>query len=353
MSRVRIWAMEGEPTPAKQVNLELSAGKMGGHFLLELLDGRTGEVLETRDFSNIVLDNWMNFCVTTGGGNAGPENMLTYIVPGSGSVTGPNTPATTDTTLNGEIAASRESGNGGFGDVKVFVTGSAPYWSLTRTRLWTESEANGTITEIGWSDSSTTGATIRVRTAVRDVTGTLAPIIKTNINQLRVTYEWRYYPPTNITTGSFSLLGNTYTYTIMPRTIDGTNWGSAGPFITSEVLGGDAAAMETITLPPAVSGTDYSQTNQVNVITARGILSASIWSGSMVVTGPPFYNDLQIDIEPGTAVFTTGIGGLVWSHCRTSFRVYQWMMQLSGSIMKNDLQRLQFYMRHTIDRATF
>lgn len=356
-NRIRVWA-EPQITPDSKIILEIDGIKMGGKFKAELLDVSTSNVLETREFPNLILNRWMNGMFLTSSFFPQIDSALNALVIGTGSVTGANIPQATDTQLHGEIFDGRTTSNGGISSVWSFVSASdnGPYWNYNVTRQFSENAGNGVITEFGWSPSTIYNNIqgLSVRSAVKDATGSLAPITKTNENQLRLTYDLRFYLPTASVTSSFELNGQWYTASMAPINLSDANaWGSLGFPFYLRLQGSRGAVYENVrpatslTSDIIFSGSFTTTTNANGFSIQLGRWLDGQFSQSMYIPND-FYTDLKLNFEPSEVNFTTGIQGISWSTgpgLEDMFSVI-----FSPKIPKTNLQRFLFVVRHTWGR---
>lgn len=193
-TRRRVWVPE-----APLINLrkyqEVSVIRTGveieGYFDVELVHARTGLVKRRLRFRNIVTNAGLDFiCGADNTVNQSVEHINRYVAVGTGSTP----PTVNDTQLEAEIA--RTNNNGGFSD-QITFEGAGDlrlYNGLRRTRVFTEGEANGNLTELGMFNAAA-GGVMWNRQLFRDELGNPTTIVKTPEDQLRITYEYRVYPP--------------------------------------------------------------------------------------------------------------------------------------------------------------
>lgn len=362
-NRTRFWVNEKDESfiiTQPQI-VELPLISVDGRFRCEVINSTTNEIVEVREFKNTILNRWLDGYANTAL-SIPLSNGLQWIVAGTGSVTGSHVISPSDTTLSGEISP-RTAFQGGISPVNGFISSSVdgPYWYYQKTMQFLETEANGLLTEIGFSDSSTFNDPLTVRTAIKDDSGSLAPILKTTDNQLRIIYELRLYPPTGSSTASFSLDGTSYTCEIIPQNIsDSSGWGPTQGMLAwwSLTYSPKISAWESIILndeyhsyiiPSGSSSTFLSSTK-------FGIWqSGSLYTGSDGYVSGQFYYDQYISLEPSVANFANGVQGMTLRYsydqiARTPSEI--WKMKFTPSIPKTDLQRFFIVFRHTWGRKT-
>lgn len=323
--RRRIWIPEA---PFINLRRYTELGVLGhtvgleGLFTVELIHARSGLVKRRLRFRNLITDSGLE-AVAAG---TPLETMLTALAVGTGS----SEPSVSDTALEAEIG--RTTSNGGFGTTRTMVgSGSlVEYWYRTDTRVFTDSEANGNLAELGFY-SSGTGGTLWNRQLFRDELGNPTTITKTNEDQLRVTYELRIYPPMvddidEITVGSQPVTVTTRPYSVTSAPIWGGNTSGQG-------------ALNRLGATSTSGGTLY----ETDVLPTRDASSPSGTSAGMssgtVQTHTPgtHYRERECVWNPAAANFATGIGifagGAVGGPCpfATSF---------NPKIQKTNTQRL-------------
>lgn len=219
--RRRIWIPEAPMVNLRRYRevgvLNHSVG-LDGWFDIELVHARSGLVKRKLCFPNLITD--AGLISLAAGGDV--ISRLLYLAVGTGS-TPPNV---SDDALVEEIA--RTSSNGGFGDESGTV-GSGDlleYRWLTRTRVFTEAEANGNLTELGFFNTSS-GGTLWNRQLFRDERGNPTTITKTSDDQLRVRYTVRIVPPWDDVVHDIQVNGTTYTVTERPTGVtNSVQWGA-------------------------------------------------------------------------------------------------------------------------------
>jgi len=275
--------------------VELEAPRFGleGRFMVQLIRKVGDKEIIIRELpwqKNLIVDSGMNgyfnTSFTSGGG------LLDYCAVGTGSTA----PANGNTTLVSETGV-RTNADGGITDVIQWGPANA-YRTITRTRLFTETQSNGNLTEFGFFTASTAG-TMFCRQLFKDGGGTPTTIVKTSSDQLRITYEVRLYPPTVDTGSTITISGTLYTWTGRALQVGAgsANWNNifgGSPPSSTAVNKGSANESQTLA---AISASAPAGTN-TNA-------STSVWG--TYVNGN-FYNDITDKWEPGVANFATGIG---------------------------------------------
>jgi hypothetical protein len=309
-----------------------------GFLKVELIHAATGHVKRTLEFENLITDIGLNYVGSTGIIGYSFANELLYAC---GCGTGSTTPAVTDTGLVAEItpASSNRSTTVGSGaDGESYVGGPPEYYQYTHVREFTVSQANGNLTEIGFFTATTSG-TMWMRQLFKDGTGTPTTIVKTSSDILRVTYTLRVYPPASDATGTITISGSNYDWTLRPCNTnvsrawgpgDGNNHGVCtglgywtAPF---------AAAYETDTLGARTGELSGSATAE-----SGGSVAAYVTNN--------YYRDVTAIWAAGSANYATGIGGVeVW---RTPGARYAFQEVFSPKFPKDNTKQLTLVHRHS------
>src|SRR5690606_39696105 len=246
--RRRIWVPEAPMLNLRryvEVGAVRHAIAVEGYFTVELIHARTGLVKRRLHFRNLITNAGLDALA----GGTQISSLINYLAVGTGS----SEPNYTDTILNAEI--ERTNSNGGFDDSDASVgSGSlVEYWRRIRTRVFAQNQANGNLAELGFFSSSQ-GGTMWNRQLFRDELGNPTAITKTNEDQLRVTYEYRIYPPWDDLVQEIEVNGVTTEVVNRPQLVASSgNWGSFGGRSALNILGSVGplllAAYETHTLP--------------------------------------------------------------------------------------------------------
>lgn len=310
-----------------------------GRFTVELIDAKSGLIKRHLEFDNLITDAGLDYLGT--GANYAMNTLInSYMAVGTGSVA----PTNADTTLGAEVAASRSNSNGGIAE----VNGSGPayaYWYRKITRNFTETIANGNLTELGLFTASTLG-TMWCRQLFKDGTGTPTVIVKTNADQLRVTYEIRLYSPADVTINPFVISGANYSVTTRAVNINDSNaWGVNGPLNTfwSGVL--TNYDTNTYTYPGVQESDSNVLASPTGAPVGARILASSRTLAAYV--GGTFYRDTTAIWEPGIANPVGGIGSILgWIGYVYNYPTYIGFQQaFTPKIPKDNTKRLTYVMR--------
>lgn len=157
---------------------------MRGHFHVELIHARTGLVKQTLDFDNLIVDAGLDKWVGGFGANT-PWNTDAGVAVAVG--TGSTPPAVSDIALESQLAYT--TNNGGFSRVLTNAN-AVNNWtsSNTFTRLFGNEVANGNLTEVGVFLGPNPDSTLLCRSLFVDENGDPVTIVKTEEDQLRITY---------------------------------------------------------------------------------------------------------------------------------------------------------------------
>jgi len=344
--RNRIWIPE--LPPIKEVETAqfvdpVMTFKVGGEFIVELIDAKSGRVKERYQFPNLITDAGMDAIGTRA---VYYQNLFAYLGVGTDG-TAPNV---ADTTLGAEL--NRTNSDGGFTDNAYgYVTGStaldAPYQYKEKVRVFVEGEANGNLAELGWFQSAAAG-TMVVRSLFKDGTGTPITVTKTSADQLKVTYRYRIYPPVTITTGSFILTKTATTHSFTASAINITNTGIWGG-LTNGMLNTILTEYRSFTCPSA-SGI-VSPTGSANDFYLAGNYNTPDSNTIAAYTGGTFYLDMETIF--GASLANYGPGGIPGFVVSTSgfFTNMNWQVYVTPPIIKTNLDELKMNWRATWDRA--
>lgn len=333
----RIWIPEAPHLLTRGRTIEpksetlIGGPRYEGWITVEKIHARTGDVTWRSTFKNLITDAGL-----IGLGATFTMYNLTYLAVGTGNTA----PATSQTALGGEIG--RTNFDNGTARAEAMGPGNA-YWRQILTRLFTESQANGNIAELGMFNASA-GGVMWMRQLIRDNLGNATVLTKTSSDQLRITYEIRQYWPTVDQVTTTNINGIDYTFTMRPCNVESNaGWGPGGATVNGMLysFGADLAG-------------NYCNAVDGSVLTARngtGIPGTRVDTSSYTIAAyaaPNLYRDFTAIWEPPLANFGTGIGGLVACLCRG---VPQLQVSIAPRIPKLDTQRLTLQLRATWGRG--
>lgn len=335
MSRRRLWVPEIYVPKTTHAGLDMPSIGIAGYYRVELI--RRGIIIfDSGWHKNLIVDNGMNAIKPSDGTSI--VSMLNFMAVGTGSTA----PANSDTGLVSEItpaSSNRTSDDGGIADVTAIGSGNS-YASLQRVRVLSESQANGNLTEMGWFTASS-GGTMFSRMLFKDGTGTPTTIVKTSDDQLRVTYEIRLFIPTSDVTGSITISGTLYDFTIRAAQVNNASAWVIGPNgaaqLGNQISTGGGFAYETQTLG-AVTGLPLG---------ANAICSSRTWAS---YTSGSFVRDADYVWNPADGNFATGIGAITGFGRLTSANAVLFQSSWNPKFSKDNTKRLTLTMRHSWTR---
>jgi hypothetical protein len=271
------------------MNLEVELKfQMAARFRLQAF--KDGVLMrETGWFHNLITDAGLNYL-----GSATSSNALSYCHVGSGSAA----PDELDTSL-ATFIASHSSGS----SVATAQASSPYYGKRTITYTFSTGQAAGNISEVGIANSASSsdvGFAMWSRALVLDGDGDPTTITVLSDEQLVVTYELRYYPPTSDVTATVSINGDSYDITI--RAANVTNVG-----YWANVIGGGSASTSTLNriydgAISAVTALPSGTSSEAATRTTNSYSNNSFQRSWTLVWGP----GLTMDVT--AMAWTTGIG---------------------------------------------
>lgn len=237
---------------------------------------RRGEVIQSSGgwYRNLIVDAGLN---ALAGGTIAIITLTNYCSVGTGT----NAPANGDVVLQTPIAP-RTNSNGGFADTNGAGASDAyRWWKIAR--VFTESQVNGNLNEVGFF-SALTGGTMFNRQRLKDINGEDVTITKTDQDQLHINLEWRAYPDQSVRNQSIVISGVTTSVDNRALDIDGT-WVSFPGNIGTILLEGEVYTLNTMPdIRARQAGTGVTES-----------------SGALQTYGSGnFYRDLELKWEPAT-----------------------------------------------------
>jgi len=319
--RTRIWLPEANPV------IKLPTVGLHGYFTVDLIHAETGVVKQHLEFPNLLTDGLMN---RLGDNTLTLANAFQFLDVGTGSAP----PQTTDTGLQASLGL-RINSNGGVANVTLNNT--SPEYTFRRlTRIFTETQVTGSLTELGFWTAGT-GGTLTNRSLFKDSAGNPTTVFKTSSDILRVQYEYRLYAPLFDVTDTINIGTGSITYTIRPQRVqDLAGW--------STLLDdfGDWSAFARV----HDSDTLQPRTAQNNATPSEDA-SASLAPYS----NGSFFRDCTITVSPTVGNFTSGFGLFTYTMFRENVNSpYFWQLSLSPRIIKNTDQLFQITLRQSWSR---
>jgi hypothetical protein len=319
--RTRVWLPETHPV------LKLPPIGLAGHYIVDVIHAQTGEVKQHLEFQNLLTDGLMN---AIGNGSVSLENAFDYAEVGTGSAP----PQTTDTTLQSSFG-SRTIFNGGI--ARVTLNNTSPEYTYRRiTRVFTESQVNGNLTEVGFWNHPTAGI-LTNRSLFKDSAGNPTTVLKTSADILRIQYEYRLYAPLFDVTDTISIAGTPTTYTIRPQRV--------------QSLAGWSILLDDIGAWNPFSRVHDSDTLQIrtgqNDVTPFDVASSSL---APYVAGT-FYRDMTITVDSTIGNYVSGFGLFTYNAFRDGIGPVLWQVGLSPRVIKTNNQQFTLTLRQAWSRV--
>lgn len=230
--------------------------QLAGYYKLEAVKN---------DGTRRVLADWFPNLIT----NAGLDlygNHSGVVFGGCAVGSGNTTPAFTDTNLVGQLAFSSTLQTSTQGS----DTGAGYHWKRFTYRFAAGS-ATGNLAEVGMRVTSS--GTLFSRALILDGGGSPTTVTILADESLDVSYELRVYWPTADVTGSITISGQSYNYTIRPAYVGNNQWAltPAGADFSNPSVIGTSPLFYTGTIAANTSGpsgtsgsTTYSRANYVS-----------------------------------------------------------------------------------------
>ena len=191
---------------------------VSGHITVELIDAKTKKIKRKLSFNNLITNAGLDALSGAGPQSSDGASLSRYCGVGTGSTA----PANTDTTL---VAEKEIRTNGTFSSSNIsYVAGPPDYYKSFATYLFTESQVNGNLTEVGFFNATSAG-TMFSRQLFKDDLGSPTAVTKTSSDQLRITYEVRIYPPAaDVVSSAVDISGTAYDITARALRVSTTTW---------------------------------------------------------------------------------------------------------------------------------
>lgn len=297
-----------------------------GIITVEKVHARTGVVVQRETSRNIITDAGLN--ALGAGVNSSTDSglvnaMWVHCAVGTGSAT----PAATDTGLASELA--RTNSQGGIADQQGFAGDTSYHW-FRRTHVFTPSQANGNLTEVGYFSLST-GGVMWSRQLIKDASGNPTVITKTSEYELRVIYEVRMTIPTADILGTITIDGSSHDTVLRPGLISI----SQSYWLTQNFRGNQPDDM-------AMSGAYTGGLGTTGQLPGGTRTDASVRTGAAYTVGS-FYRDL-----------TSEWGSTAANYTIASFHVSHhplWQFSINPTITKVDTKKLVLNHRTSWGRA--
>lgn len=309
---------------------------VSGHFTMIAHGGKRGRVV-LAEFDNIILD-------------AGREHSCSgSAVIGFCQVgTGTTTPTAGDTGLVAKIAHTSTL-QGGVGNIfpGAYVSGSPPYIKGSLTYRFAVGAAAGNLSEvgIGWASSGSLWS----RALIADSGGSPTTITILSDEQLDVVYELRVYPPTTDATGTATLGGVSYSYTLRANDVDNewryTTYQMLSGFVFGLGAGSGNATLQCFDGPIGSTITDTPSGASAGNNSSGVVNLASYSSGS-------YQRAAEFVAGLGDCNISGGIKSLVFSVPSSSGVGYgfSYQAQFSPNIPKDNTKVLKLTLTCTMSR---
>lgn len=310
--------------PTAEAQLATGPVRVQGRFGYEKIHARTGLVVQSGEFDNLITDDGLNAL-----GTAGILSLVRWIAVGKGQT---EEPGVGDPKLETEVG--RTDWSGGYSDASGY-DGSDParpfHW-YRKVYVFREDQANDSLTELGLFNASS-GGVMWNRQRFRDANGQATVITKTAEEQLKLFYEWRIYPPLGTATQVFTVAGTPVTVTNSAQAINVTNhWGATSGYSLLTHFGEwniGGKLYETMS-----SGSWYSQSSRT---------TAPYVDGSLQRDGELRWEPNHANTQSGKIALLTVAPTGEWDQFRSAF---------SPVLTKTPDDRVVVQVRFTWDRAT-
>lgn len=325
MIRKKIWIPEVEQHNSCQT-IELPPVGVEGYYYIDLIDKNTGNTKQHWEFKNTITDfgiNMMFICGTTI--DAG---VFSWCAVGDGT----GSTNFNDTTLQNQIGSRVNTG----GSLTSGSNSIPEYHWIRINRIFNESQANGTLREVGFFTGSADNS-MTCRSLFYDSLGNTTTINKTSQDILNITYEFRIYSSQSDVIGSFQIAPSiTSNYIIRPQgMLQSNGWERLVrrfSFWQPQALVSSTAFLNTRT------GFNNPVGDQPSTVT------------SFPYVNNTFYRDVQYTWLDILANFNTST--LVWRYhsIGAGDAQWYWQMSLNPAVPKNSDQRLDLILRQSISR---
>lgn len=311
--------------------IQLPEARFAGRYRLQVHgpDGR--EKADTGWIDNLITDAGLEAL-----GEA--KAIARYCMVGTGNTA----PANGNTALVAQIASQDYTTSVGASTTRSVQTTGTRYGREVRTWKFAQGAVVGNIAEVGvgWSTTAVFSRAL------------ISPVVSvTSIDQLTVTYELRMYVPTVDATGSATIGGTSYNYTIRAAYADsstaaggGFGW---GPQLLS-LLAATRAWVDGSLINVATAYAAPAVVDQVNDtfmrVTAGGAAATSLGQCSALSNAAYSANskECQFTLTFGTDYANGNFRGLIYTGL---FGTYQ--MQLDANVPKDNTKQLTLTLKQT------
>ena len=283
---------------------------------------------------------WIDNLITDAGLEAlgQPVTLFAYCMVGEGNTA----PAVTDTALQTQVAYRA----GGFGTTSAGIVTSSPRYGWQRVTFpFVQGAVIGNIAEvgIGWTTTAVFS---------RSLVSPAAPI--GSIDQLTVTYELRMYLPTADVTGSKTIGGTSYNYTIRAIKAASSSYAGQSSFgwaPNPNGLGASAREWTTTNGFAGYAGACYGPTAQLSTniedvaLQLSGGGTASTSAPSSVSNAAYAANSLECQFTHTWGASAANFGGIQGFIYSGFFGTYQCV--LDAALPKDNTKELQMTWKQT------
>jgi hypothetical protein len=291
--------------------------RVGGFFKLVATDADGGERVLADWFPNLITNGGLDQIGTT-------ATWLTGCSVGSGNTA----PSDTDTHLVTLVASSTDI----IGTISSVLATSPYYGSRINTYFFAAGVAAGTLAEVGVGLSP---SALFSRALILDGNGNPTTVVVGVGEALTVFYEFRNYPPLTDTTGSVTISGVSYNYTVRAANCGAGNWAPSelgdvdGPLAVTAYQAGIAA------LTSAPSGTSAPEDSGADV----------------AYTPASLHIDRNSVFGGATANFSGGIGSLLYACGQTNGAMGEFQVGFNVALPKTNSSSLALTVRKSWARG--
>lgn len=334
-TRTRLWHPE---VLTNYINADIHMG-ISGYFHVQLIDAVTGVIKQDLQFKNLLTNACLNGIGDDTFNTGIGQNGFTHLAVGLGN----SLPNVTNVALDAQLV--RSNNDGGIADV-LGSNSNPEYGYVRRTRLFTQSQANGDLKELGFFNSNAGGVLLN-RALFRDSAGNPTTVTKTSQDILLVIYEWRLSAPLNDQTGTLLYLNNTQSsdWILRPQGVNlQTHWVD----VTLDI--GNWTNFTLNRLAYFSRDTFFNtRTGENTPSTIDGAIS--IVTRATYITNT-FYSDVTYNLSPVQGNFPENISLFVFTPwpTNTNQRRYLYQMLFTPPLIKDDVKLIRFTMRYSWQR---
>lgn len=292
--------------------------KLRGRYKIEAVRADGTRRLLADWFDNLITDNGLNAI-----GNS--NNWLTSCCVGSGSTA----PANSDTALGSLIASTStilsSSGSN---------SGGTPWFgSYTLVYQFAIGVATGNLSEVGVGSVATN---LFSRALILDGGGSPTTITVLSSEALNVTYQLQQYSPASDVTGTVTIAGTSYSYTVRAASASGSVWSVSSRGDQAGVNSGGVSVFNgTI---GAVTGTPSGASASTSSVSAGSYTTGN------------FFVDSTLNFGLGSGNVSSGISAMSCIMGLASGVLGQYQYGFSPAIPKDSSHTMTLVIRHSWTR---